>query len=143
MCNKYTSISYPTADQLTWRTDDNLIIFRLADIMLLRAEALTRLNRNADARIWLNIVRNRAGIGDYPGTDANLADEVYIQMQKELFLEGHNLYDMVRTGKYATNPYYSAQRYNDEGYYWPVNVNLFLRNKYTQQTPYWSSRIQN
>ena len=143
MCNKYTSITYPTADKLTWRTDDNLIIFRLADIMLLRAEALTRLNRYADARIWVNKVRNRAGIGDYPGTDVALAHEVYVQMRKELFLEGHNLYDMVRTGEYSTNPYYSMQRYKEEGYYWPVNVNLFLRNKYTQQTPYWSSRITN
>lgn len=143
MCTKYTSITYPTADQLTWRTDDHLIIFRLADIILLRAEALTRLNRSADARIWLNKVRNRAGVGDYHGTDASLAHEVYVQMRKELFLEGHNLYDMVRTGEYATNPYYSLQRYMDEGYYWPVSVNLFLRNKYTQQTPYWSSRIAN
>ena len=140
-CIKYASISYPSSDLTTWRSEDNLVIFRLADIMLLRAEALSRLNKYSDARFWLNKVRNRAVLEDFSGTDDGLAEAILQEMKRELFLEGHNLYDIVRTGAYAQNPYYGEQRYKEEGYYWPVNVNLFSRNKYTRQTPYWSSRL--
>ncbi|MDP4185004.1 MAG: RagB/SusD family nutrient uptake outer membrane protein [Bacteroidota bacterium] len=142
MCAKYSSITFKSADKKSWVTDDNLIIFRLADIYLLRAEALTRMGKYGDARIWLNKVRNRAGLDDFAGTDDGLYYEILKERRRELFLEGQNLYDCVRTGYYAYLPDYSQQRYDGEGYYWPVNSSLFVRNKYVQQTPYWSTRLQ-
>jgi hypothetical protein len=87
--------------------DDNIIILRLAEMILTQAEA--RIERNTgtdltDAVAFINQIRNRAGIGSYSGllTQAALHDEVFLQRRLELALEGHYFFDLVRTGRAAT-----------------------------------------
>lgn len=80
---------------------DNVIIIRLADMFLTRAEA--GLNTTiagytlADARADINAIRNRAGLVNFPGTDDQLLSEVALQRRLEFAFEGHRWFDLVRT----------------------------------------------
>ncbi|MCU7551498.1 RagB/SusD family nutrient uptake outer membrane protein [Chitinophagaceae bacterium LB-8] len=78
----------------------NFILIRLADILLLKAEALTELNDLTGAKALLNQVRNRAKLGN---TTANTQADLRLAIEKErrleLAFEGHRWYDLVRTGR--------------------------------------------
>lgn len=92
--------------------DDYALIFRLAEMLLIQAEALVQRNTGTDltdAVALINQIRNRAKIGNYAGlvTQSALSDEVFLQRRLELALEGHYFFDIVTTGRAAsllTNP---------------------------------------
>jgi hypothetical protein len=73
------------------RRSTNLPILRLADMYLLRATINASSNATA-ARADLNMVRNRAGIGDFSGTDAELLNAIEIERMKEMAMEGDRLF---------------------------------------------------
>jgi hypothetical protein len=79
--------------------DSPWILYRLSDVILMRAEALVKLNMTDDAIPLLNQIRNRAGL---PNTTATSPDDVARAIQKErlyeLCFEGKRWYDLVRTG---------------------------------------------
>ena len=77
----------------------NIVIFRLADIKLLRAEALAALGNNSEARTILNEVRALAGLAASTASDANLFEAIIDERGRELFIEGHRFYDLVRLAK--------------------------------------------
>ncbi|MEL7121771.1 MAG: RagB/SusD family nutrient uptake outer membrane protein [Bacteroidota bacterium] len=85
-CDKY----YKAGRRLT-----NVPILRLADMYLLRAIIKAELGSARDlegARADLNVVRNRAGLDDFSGTDDELADAIHTERFKELAFEGDRLY---------------------------------------------------
>jgi starch-binding outer membrane protein, SusD/RagB family len=86
--------------------DDNVVLFRLAEVILNRAEALVELNRLEDALVLLNQIRVRAGLAASPASLASdqtaLRNEIFLQRRLELALEGHYFFDLVRTGRAAT-----------------------------------------
>ncbi len=141
---KYNQIQYTNTEKTDWVTDNNVVIFRLADIYLLRAEAYAKLGEYDKAIKYLDRVRVRAGTGNYTGSTDRLYMEIGDERERELFLEGHRLYDWVRTGfYYQKSSVYSQSRYMEEGYLWPVNYRLLSANKYARQTPYWADKMQN
>lgn len=82
---------------------DKVYVIRLADIYLLRAEALAYTNGSIDAiQADINMVRNRAGLGN---TAASTIDELKTAIENERRLEfafeGHRWIDLVRTGRVA------------------------------------------
>ena len=79
---------------------ENIILFRLAEQYLIRAEARDRLNKLADARTDLNTIRTRAGLN---GTPAIAQDDVIKAVWKERRVEyfaeiGNRFFDLRRTG---------------------------------------------
>ena len=80
--------------------DNNIIIYRLAGIILLRAEALNYLGRTEEAAALLNQIRERAGL---PATTATSQEELKAAILKErgyeLAFEGHRWFDLVRNGE--------------------------------------------
>ena len=81
---------YQAGDRIT-----NLPVLRLADMYLLRAIVRANLGSAIDlggARDDLNIVRNRAGIGDFLGTDVELVNAIHMERFKEMAFEGDRLY---------------------------------------------------
>lgn len=78
-------------------------IYRLADIYLLKAEALMRANggaANADAVKYANLVRSRAGAAEYTTATLTL-DELLSERARELCWEGHRRQDQVRFGTFS------------------------------------------
>ena len=93
---------------------DPAYVIRMAEIYLIRAEALAQLNNLSEALENLNLVRNRAGLA--PST-AVTQDEILLAIENErrieFAFEPHRWFDLVRTGRAAavlgltdTNKYY-------------------------------------
>ncbi|UYQ94462.1 RagB/SusD family nutrient uptake outer membrane protein [Chitinophaga horti] len=72
---------------------------RLAEVYLNRAEAAVKAGDNGAALTDLNVIRNRAGIGDTANiTGLPLFNEILKQRRMELAFEGHNSFDYFRNG---------------------------------------------
>lgn len=120
----------------------NVPFFRLSECILLRAEALCKLGRYANARAMLNITRQRAGIGDYIGSDDKLAVEIFNERARELVGEGHCAYDRIRCGFWDDCGWASKERLAKKGYYWPVDQNkLLTSNPDLYQNPWWTGKM--
>jgi hypothetical protein len=75
-------------------------VFRYADVLLTKAEALLRSNGSeAVARELVDQVRNRAGLADFSGTLT--LNEIYDERGRELAWEGHRRQDMIRFGTFT------------------------------------------
>lgn len=112
--------------------DNDRIIYRLAEIILFRAEALNELGQTPEAIILLNRIRTRAGIA---ATTATTQAQVRLAIENERFCElayeGKRYYDLIRTGRYAavtgfTNPDYQR---------WPIPSNELILNSNLIQNP--------
>ncbi len=130
--------SYPDK----YYTNSNVLLFRLSDCVLLRAEALTKLGRYGNARMLLNTIRNRAGIGNYMGSDSNLIKEIFEERARELVGEGHSAYDRIRNNYWDGSEYMTDERKQKKGYYWPVDFrNLISSNPDLYQVPFWIGKL--
>ncbi|QNL51686.1 RagB/SusD family nutrient uptake outer membrane protein [Olivibacter sp. SDN3] len=78
--------------------DADIIVYRLAEMLLFKAEALAALGRAEEAIAELNKVRERAGIGDYSGSRDKISVERAILQErfKELYLELKRWPDLLR-----------------------------------------------
>lgn len=79
---------------------ESIKVMRLAELYLIRAEALAHLGRDEDARQALNNIVLRANPGTAPVTAGGkaLLDTIALERRKELAFEGHRLFDLARTG---------------------------------------------
>jgi hypothetical protein len=130
-----------TWDGVNRTYDNDLIQYRWADMLLLRAEANNALSsgrQEAAAIADLNLVRNRALTGDYAGaTDqATLETEILNERARELFLENKRWEDLIRADRVSDLPKYVAQRGTDMRYiYWPIDLDIIAQNGLLDQTP--------
>lgn len=76
-------------------------ILRLGELYLIRAEARVKLNNITGAQEDINVIRNRALLGNTTLTDSDqLLALIALERQRELFAEnGHRWFDLKRTGK--------------------------------------------
>ena len=93
--------NYPFVNKLRdFSGAQNQIFLRLADIILLKAEALIELNDLTGAKNLINQIRTRVSL---PNTPANTQAELRLAVEKErrleLAFEGVRWYDLVRTGR--------------------------------------------
>ncbi len=81
----------------------NFTSLRYADVLLMYAEALNETNMTVDAHDYVNMVRDRADLGDLAGlTKADLTLAIEQERRVEFFCEGHRWFDLVRTGRAET-----------------------------------------
>ncbi len=92
-------------------SDNNWIVLRFADVLLMYAEALNEIGYIAEgpAFTYLNRIRNRAGLADKTSNNTNpdlavpsqAAFRLAIEKERrvELAFEGHRWFDLVRTGR--------------------------------------------
>jgi len=80
--------------------ENDYVMYRVSDIMLLYAEALVEQNRIADAIGIVNQVRTRANLAPLSTSlsKTEAADAVLKERRMELFGEGKYWFDLVRTG---------------------------------------------
>ena len=94
----------------------NTVVYRFADVLLMKAEALNELGRTDEACTPLNIVRARAGLAPIPtGTSKSRMKEIIIHERRmELAFEGHRWFDMIRidNGEYAVKFLHSIGKKN-------------------------------
>lgn len=128
--------------------DQNRIWWRLADIILLRAECRTRLGNSAGAIEDLNTVRRRAHAAPYRSSEygGDLRYAVFKEREKELLMEGHRYYDVVRNGYSATELYggfrnLSLQDMIDGAFFDGIGSEEFRNNPLARQNTFWLKRL--
>ncbi len=137
---KFSSIPDPTARSF----DANQIYFRLAGIILLRAEALAALgNNDAEAISMLNEIRRRANATEYTGGGGKpLQDAIFRERTKELMGEGQRWYDLVRTGRVLDinecENYLTQDVFERRGWTWPIPKDAIKVNPLITQNAYWA-----
>ncbi|SFD57512.1 Starch-binding associating with outer membrane [Chitinophaga sp. CF118] len=146
ICIKYSNITYTGTGNTAPLAFNNIIIFRLSDITLLRAEALAATGNYGDARTLLDQIRALAGLSPSTATDEDLFEDVIDERGRELFLEGHRFYDLVRLAKKTGKVKFgddkiSASQFQQGKYYWPLDPVLITANSLLVQTPYWKGKL--
>lgn len=123
----------------------NYIVFRLADMILLYAEALNNIGEIEKSLQQLNRIRNRAG-ATLVESASNLDDAIYWERVRELMGEGQYFYDLVRTGKLCEMEYTlfgeSGYRETKANFYqkswtWPIANNSLINNPNVSKNNYW------
>lgn len=147
MLLKYTNFLYQTPDTKSYPyINNNLVLFRLADIILLNAEALAYKGDLSGAAENLALTEGRAGITSYENAtdEYSMLDEVVIERGRELMGEGQWFYDLIRTEptqgwlEYVGYPSARVTR-EAKGYYWPLDMAaLFPYDNLLTQNPYWA-----
>lgn len=70
-------------------------LFRYADVMMMKAEAMIRQGQNGDE--YINPIRVRAGVAPFSGATL---DDVLAERGREFFWEAHRRSDLIRFGKF-------------------------------------------
>ena len=117
------------------------VVWRLADIYLLRAECYAKLG-DARAEEDLNMIRRRAKATEYPAPgDGDIRMAIFREREKELMYEGHRYYDAVRNNDLTElDPVYaelSKQDIQDGVLYLPIYQDAFEMNDILRQNRYW------
>lgn len=126
--------------------NNNIIIFRYADALLLGAEAKANTGDEAGAIKLLNEVRRRAHAKEYDATEGDLKYAIFHERERELFLEnGHRFYDAVRchfAGKALREGFrkLTEQDRKNGGFFIPVSLLELKKNTLAKQTIFWQSQ---
>lgn len=112
--------------------DANQVIYRLADVILMRAEALNELGKPADAVVLLNQIRARAGVPlSTAVTQADVRSAIENERYVELAFEGKRYYDLKRTGRYAA----VTGKTDPNWLRWPISSVEITKNPNLVQNP--------
>ncbi len=129
-----------------------VLLTRLEDVTLLRAEAYAVLGETALATTDLNTIRqlrynvDQAGLVNASATDfvaynpaihGAVIEAIFKERQKELMGEGHHFYDRVRYEKIKQNNPDFMKLINQGGIYWPISRDLLAQNPLLTQNSYW------
>ncbi len=124
-------VKYPPDFNSGDNVDNDFVIFRLADVLLMKAEALLRSNRAADALPLVNEVRKRAGIGTL--NSVNL-DQLLEERGRELYWEGWRRQDLIRFGKFL-EPWQHKPSGNPKNLLFPIPARSLAANPNLEQNP--------
>lgn len=95
--------AYKWKDADGWASSNRTYLLRYGDIVLLKAEALTGLNRLAEAAIEVNRIRSRVNLPDLPASAAsnveNMRTAILKERRLELAQEAQRWDDLVRYGR--------------------------------------------
>ena len=127
--------------------DYNCVLWRLADIYLLRAECRARLNKNTEAIADLNVIRQRANAKLYDASEYNgdLRYAIFKEREKEMLFELHRYYDIIRNGpeyvRREISPGFAAasdQDFIDGCFFQALSEGSFGRNTALRQNTWWN-----
>ncbi|HVU56169.1 MAG TPA: RagB/SusD family nutrient uptake outer membrane protein [Puia sp.] len=132
---KYPGTIY-TDDRVS---DNDVIMYRLADLYLMKAEAFAGLSNTDSAIAYLDKVRERAGNPDYTGATDKLSveKEILDERGRELFFENKRWYDLVRFHKEGVIDVYSYVPNligKTTPLFWPLNSTVLANNSKLSQT---------
>jgi hypothetical protein len=120
---------------------NDMVVFRLADIMMMKAECLMRQNGNAATQAavdLVNEVRARSfdpGDSDATYTTATLTmDELLNERGRELAYEMHRREDLIRFNKF-TEAWWEKEESEEHREIYPIPFNVLTSNPELEQNP--------
>lgn len=78
--------------------NNDLPLFRLTDIYLMKAEAEIRMDGAGAGDEWINPIRQRAGV---PTWDGATLEQLLAERGRELYVEGHRRQDLIRFDEFT------------------------------------------
>lgn len=101
---RFYNKKYLSTPVIDGSADNDFIILRYADVLLMAAEAYNELSYgNSNAFTYLNMVHQRAGLPELTGKEIGNQESfrTYVadERQRELAFENHRWFDLLRTGK--------------------------------------------
>jgi hypothetical protein len=124
------------ANGVMWDGSVHLILIRYTDILLMYAEAQAELGNFAEATTYINMIRARAGVGEY--TSNVTLEDVRKERRIELAFEGLRLLD-IRRWKIAQN----VMKGQPEGITWTYddgttfNINPPVKRSFSDEDYLW------
>lgn len=132
------------------------VYWRLADIILLRAECEAKLGQTAQATTDLNAIRSRAGAAAYPSEydDNDLKKAIFKEREKEMIGENDaRFFDVIRNGYIKEElkgklPVLTDNDIKNGALFMPVPSNAYsdkegkITNTKIRQTTYWLPYIR-
>ena len=136
----------------------NFMVYRLADLYLMAAEAYSQLGNFSEAQEYLNYIRDRANVEQLNLSNDVQAfeDAILEERAKELAFEGKRWFDLLRMGRrndFANKDklieilvqdvpstqklVQKAKLSNPLGWYMPIHINEIDRNRAITQNPYY------
>lgn len=106
---------------------NDFVIYRYADILMMKGEALVRQGKAADAVPLFNKVRARTGLADYVAADLTL-DEIYAERGREFVWEGSRRQDMIRFGKWTAARDLKAAEADNHTELFPIPARAMTNN---------------
>lgn len=123
---------------------NNQYKIRLADIILMEAEACAYKGQNDKAAQLVNMIRNRVGLGNI-NANGDMIEKVLHERRLELALEGQRWFDLCRNGKvekymnavYAKDAGRLAQKrtFDENSYLLPIPQSALDQNNNLEQNP--------
>ncbi len=144
------------------QADCNFIIYRMSDLVLMKAEALAQLSRFEEALGIVNDIRikRRVATVSAPHTTEAFEDLILQERALELAYEGKRWFDLMRMGRrndYARKadlieiivenvestrkPVMQARLTNPAGWYLPIYFIELERNTFLEQNPYYDDSL--
>ncbi len=112
---------------------NDFAVFRYSDILLMRAEALWRMDPgNAEALMLVNQIRERAGVDPF---DALTEERFLAERGRELFSEVHRRVDQIRFGTFNDEWWEHPADASDHVNIFPVPQSQLLANPNLVQNP--------
>ncbi len=137
----FNKIKALVVDDGTYTKYSSAMVFtRLEEMVLLRAEALAVIKRDADAVGMLNNIRSRRGLRLFNArgkTNEQVLDAIFEERRRELMGEGWRWYDLVRYNKIKKDNVRFMDLIASGGIYWPIAQTVLDNNKSLSQNPYW------
>ncbi|WP_020596233.1 RagB/SusD family nutrient uptake outer membrane protein [Spirosoma panaciterrae] len=116
---------YARTHALHNNTGQNWPVYRYAEVLLFLAEALNEQGKTADAAIYLNQVRARAGLAaTKASSQADMREAIFKERRVELAFENKRWFDLTRTGrvKEIITAYGARVKANPADYYFPAGA---------------------
>lgn len=138
----------------------NWIVYRYADVLLMKAEALSQLGRFPEALDIINKIRDRADVAplNIPNSENAYEDAILHERALELAFEGKRWFDLLRMGRRndfsrkaqlidilvsnvpsTQKRILSTKLTNPLGWYLPIAKSEIERNKNLVQNPYYNN----
>ncbi len=123
--NGWLVAKYGTADQ----DNNNVVVFRLGEMYLIRAEARAQQSNVTGAKADIDILRSRAK-APLLGTvnQSQMLQIIEAERRFELAFEGHRWYDLVRTGRANVVMSAFSANWKDTYELWPIPQREILNN---------------
>ncbi|CAM4157938.1 Starch-binding associating with outer membrane [Pedobacter westerhofensis] len=103
--NYWPKTKYPFVNKYRADTKSNIYTLRLADILLLKAEALNEISASgwSQAKVLVDQIRKRVNLAGTPAADqAAMRLAIEKERRLELAFEGHRWFDLLRTNRAIT-----------------------------------------
>jgi hypothetical protein len=114
---------------------NDYVVYRYADILMMKGEALVRQGYANLALPLFNEVRQRTGLPDYNTGGELTLDEIYAERGREFAWEGSRRQDMIRFGKWTAARDFKASEIDNHTELFPIPARARITNGTLDQNP--------